>query len=166
MLVFDTDLYLQVWIILIFLQAPIVSCGTLSQSSVYVVNIKFWKIPLTSDNDLHMTLCDGSYCVGFMYRDNHVLQISHSSSSSSVCQHSSPTSQWNNINYELWDVRFELSSSHTLGMTWTAALDKRMSHTYSHVLNPNSGLWITVCADHTYEHYDIRFIEVTVKKVV
>ena len=166
MLVFDTDLYLQVWIILVFLQAPIVSGGTLSQSSVYVVNIKFWKIPLTSDNDLHMTLCDGSCCVGFMYFDNLVLQISQSSSSSSVCQHSSSTSQWNKINYELRDVRFELSSSHTLGMTRSAALDKGMSHTYSHVLKPNSGLWITVCADPFYEHYDIRFIEVTVKKVV
>ena len=160
-------MYLQVLIISISIKAPIVPRETLSDSSVYIVNIKFWKIPLTSDNDIQMTLCDRSYCVGFGYFDNLEIYPSQFSPSSSVCRQSaSPIShQWRNTRYELWDVRFELSSSHTLGITWSAAMDKGVSYTYSHVLNPNSGLWILMCADDDAERYDLRFIEVTVKKV-
>lgn len=122
---------------------------------------------ISRDNDMYMTLCDGLYCVGFLYSDNLWIKMSQFSVSSPVCRHSSsPTSQWKNVRYELWDVRFELSSSHTLGITWSADLDKGVSHTYSHVLRPTSGLWTTVCADDQSEQFDIRFIEVTVKKVM
>ena len=138
----------------------------LKNSDVYTVNVKFWKIPLTSDNDIAMTLCDSSRCVGFTYFDNRGIDVSQFSSSSSSCSHSSPTSGWSNVAYEIWDVRFELSRSHTLAVTWSAAVDKGMSITYDHVLKPSSGLWLTACRHDTAEQYDVRFIEVTVRKAI
>ena len=127
------------------------------------------KVPLAVttnvDNDITMTLCDATRCVGFTYWDRSVIHASEFLSSSATCGVSGPNSGWQNVAYEIWDVRFELTPSRTGAITWSAALDKGMSETYSYVLKPSSGLWITACRNNAPEQYDVRFVEVTVRKI-
>ena len=127
------------------------------------------KVPLAvttnNDNDITMTLCDATRCVGFTYWDRQGIQASEFLSSSATCDRSGPYTGWQNVAYEIWDVRFELTPSRTGAITWSAALDKGMSKAYSYVLKPSSGLWITACRNDPFEQYDVRFVEVTVRKI-
>lgn len=157
-------------IIRVFLlwQARIVPPDELTKSAMYIVSVKFWKVPITDDDDhdFGVALCDSTHCLGFRYNDYLEVYSLQFNSSSSTCVEGYALSPWETELEDIWDIRFELYPSHTLAITWNYHLDKGISQVYlDTVLDPSMGLNITICRDNYDEIYVVKFFEVTVRKM-
>ena len=142
------------------IQVLLASPGSLSNSTTYVINIKFWRVPLTSDCDTTLMICDIDDCYGFMLYEQGGGATSHTKSSSSTCPKHQPEFSWDV--QQVWDFRFELSRSNTITTLWSGTANEGQSVRYD-AMSPEGGLWLTVCRNEIDESQEIRFIEVSIK---
>ena len=142
------------------LQVLLASPGSLSNSSTYIISLKFWRVTLSSDCDLYVTICDSYLCSGFLISEQGGVYASHFQASSAICTDDSQQFGWGA--QEVWDFRFELSPSHTLTTAWSGTANKGHYNVYD-AMSRSSGLWLTVCRQEPDERVEIRFIEVSIK---
>ena len=104
--------------------------------------------------------------MGICFFDNTHIKAVQVVANSSICEIFGSESSWENVNYQFWNSRFEVSPTHTLGITWNSGSDKATSRVYDSPLKPDYELWITACRHETSERHYLRFIEVSVRKTV
>ena len=90
--------------------------------------------------------------MGFFFFDNTHIRAVQVVANSSICEIFGSQSSWENVNYQFWNIRFEVSPTHTLGITWNAGSDRGISRVYDSSLKPGNGLWITACRQEKNEN--------------
>ena len=151
-------------ILLSLLQLHLISPKRMSDALAYSVNIKFWKIRKTGDNDLLVGLCDKSSCVGFQYFDQGGYCPIQWPTANILCDQGPTTgsSDWGNVVEQVWETKYEILPRHTWAATMSPVFNKATARRFSVSLKPSGGLWLTVCRhDATEEHY-IRYFEISV----
>jgi hypothetical protein len=134
--------------------------GRMSKGNTYIINVKFWTVPLTSDCDIYLAVCDSNICYGFLTLDQGGVHSAKWPSSSTTCSYFGPHVGWSK--QQLWDFRFELSPSHTIAMSWSGSANVGHHETYG-PMAASSGLWLVVGREEPDESQEIRFIEVSIK---
>jgi hypothetical protein len=142
-------------------QLHLISPGRMLDTQTYSINIKFWKIRETDDNDVFVAICDQSHCVGFLYYDQGGYQLAEWSTSS-ICSSPSGSSSWGNVREQIWETKYELMPHHTWATTMSPVFSKATAGRFSATLKPSQGLWLVVCRHNGDEEHNFRYFEISV----
>ena len=122
--------------------------GVLDDDKLYSIQLGFFfTLPVGKDTGL-VQICDGTYCVGFHYRDPNNARAYAGTNSASQCLRDetssdvqAPQSSGN------WNVRLEIHPNSTSGITYVST--NSITYEYSQTLKPSRGLRFKVCRKNT-----------------
>ena len=141
-------------------KVKLIEAGVLNDDQAYSIQIGFF-FTHPGDSDPFILICDGNFCVGFIYQDPNIARVyggidssqcsGQVSSNSITAPQSSPT---------IWNIRFEIYPDSTSGITYVST--KSFTNKFGQILKPSRGLHFKVCRDQFYETYQFHLFELAV----
>lgn len=150
------------------LEVPLVSAGALSLSQDYTVDLKFWAVDLTPDNDLLFCIADNVRCVGLLRADSANAVFGWGTSGLygatvatgvTIGTSSGPT----NVTHRVLNVAISLGAA-TRVLAHADSVTEPLSWVSDRTLLRDQALRLVVFANDPLERYGIHSIEVTIRE--
>ncbi|XP_065834953.1 uncharacterized protein [Oscarella lobularis] len=141
----------------VLFRVKLIEAGVLNDDQAYSIQIGFF-FSVPTDCDPILQICDGNYCVGFLYGNPNHAYISFGVDSVSKCSGTVlsaitlPQSSTNN-----WNIRLEIHPNSTSGITYVSTTS--FTYEYSQKLKPSRGLHFKVCRNDTPETFQFHLFE-------
>ena len=139
----------------------------MSSSLDYTAKLLYFMKSLTSDNDLMVSLCDASLCVGFIFYDNDRVARFNWAHDANAAK--CPTAAFGNAVVHTFssrrEMRFEIRSDRTVGFA-SSGHPYPYAHAFDGRLKPSTGLWLQVCRDSGSEDYEFGYMEFSLKRTI
>ena len=141
-------------------KVKLIEAGVLNDDQAYSIQIGFF-FTFPGDSDPILQICDGNYCVGFIYADPNEAYDYAGIDSVSTCTVTysnyirAPQSSTTN-----WNIRFEIHPNSTSGITYVSTTS--YTYEYSQKLKPSRGLHFKVCRQDENETFQFHLFELAV----
>ena len=130
-------------------------------------NLLYFLKSLTRENELIVSLCDTTLCIGFIFYDtnavNHVAWVNEANATKcpATANDFLDSAEDHTVSSRR-EMRFEIRSDETVGFA-SSGDPYPYAHAFAYQLKPSTGLWLQVCRDNEDEHYEFGYMEFSLK---
>ena len=129
----------------------------------WTASLLYFMKSLTVENDLIVSLCDTSFCFGFIYGDQNV--VVHVKWDNEADATTCPVNRGQQVDHTFSsrrEMRFEIRSDGIVGFA-SSGDPYPYAHAFADTLKLSTGLWLHVCRDEADEHYELGYMEFSLK---
>ena len=143
-------------------KVKLIEAGVLNDDQAYSIRIGFFFAHVGSNSKPHLQICDGNYCVAFLFAYPNSAYVYAGIDSVSICGGgpssgpvNAPQSSTTN-----WNINLEIYPNSTSGIIYVST--NSLTHEFSKKLKPSQGLHLKMCRALIDQTYQFHLIELAV----